>query len=226
MIGTDFSSKRDQNRCSPTPPVGLHWDTSRAQKHGRIQFNNSTVIAAAAPYRIFASPRASDKTVHSEAAQAACNLKHADYSKHHTYPSDVFFPLAVERSGHLHPTFISFIDTFLARCSDTRLQPSVKLDVLYSVGHSITYMTAAFLKVAAFSLTPTSLKSLFPPPPFIPPLRWAPATLFHAPRHRTFGTVSHSTGHSRRRASSKAFVARSPQLTGRVTCDAAVSGPP
>jgi hypothetical protein len=52
MIGTDFSSKRDQNRCSPTPPVGLHWDTSRAQKHDRIQFNNSTVIAAAAPYRI------------------------------------------------------------------------------------------------------------------------------------------------------------------------------
>jgi hypothetical protein len=175
---------------------------------------------------VFASPRLSDKTVHSEAAQAACNLKHADYSKHHTYPSDVFFPLAVERSGHLHPTFISFVDTFLARCSDTRLQPSVKLDVLYSVGHSITYMTASFLKVAAFSLTPTSLKSLFPPPPFIPPLRWAPATLFHAPRHRTFGTVSHSTGHSRRRASSKAFVARSPRLTGRVTCDAVVSGPP
>jgi hypothetical protein len=44
---------------------------------------------------VFASPHTSDKTVHSEAAQAACNLKHADYSKHHTYPSDVFFPLAV-----------------------------------------------------------------------------------------------------------------------------------
>jgi hypothetical protein len=77
------------------------------------------------------------------------------------------------------------------------------------------------LKVAAFSLTPSSLKSLFPPPPFIPPLRWAPATLFHAPRHCTFGTFSHSTGHSRRRASSKAFVARSPAHR-RVTCDVAV----
>jgi hypothetical protein len=142
------------------------------------------------------------------------------------YPDDVFFPLAVERSGHLHPTLISFVDTFLARCSDTQLQPSAKLDVLYSVGHSITYMTASFLKVAAFSLTPTSLKSLFPPPPFIPPLRWAHGTLFHAPRHRTFGTASHSTGHSRRRASSKAFVVRSPQLTGRVTCDVAVDGLP
>ncbi len=45
----------------------------------------------------------------------------------------------------------------------------------------LTYMTASFLKVASFSLTPSSLKSLFPPPPFIPPLRWAPGLLFHAP---------------------------------------------
>jgi hypothetical protein len=78
------------------------------------------------------------------------------------------------------------------------------MDVLYSIAHSITYMTASFLKVAAFSLTPTSLNSLFPPPPFIPPLRWAPGILFHAPRHRSFGTASHSSGHLRRRASSKA----------------------
>ena len=125
-----------------------------------------------------------------------------------------------------HPTFISFIDTFLARCSDAPLQPSVKMDILYSIAHSITYMTASFLRAASFSLTPISLKSLFPPPPFIPPLRWAPGTLLHAPRHRTFGTTSLSTGNLRRRASSKAFVARSPQLTGRVTGDDAVELPP
>ena len=170
----------------------------------------------------FSSPRASDKTTHSQAAQIACNEKHSDYSKHHTYPQDVFFPLAAERSGYIHPTFISFVDTFLSRCSDTPLPPSVKMDILYSIAHSITYMTAAFLKVASFSLTPSSLKSLFPPPPFIPPLRWAPGTLFHSPRHRPLGISSHSTVHSRRRASSKAFVARSPHLTSRVTGDDAV----
>lgn len=85
------------------------------------------------------------------------------------------------------------------------LQPRVKLDVLYSVAHSVTYMTASFLKVASFSLSPSSLKSLFPPPPFIPPMRWAPGLLFHAPRHRSFGSASLSNGCSRRRASSKAF---------------------
>ena len=174
---------------------------------------------------VFASPRATDKTVHSQAAQVACNSKHAEYFKHHTYPDDVFFPLAAERSGYIHPTFISFIDTFLSQCSHSRMQSKDKMDVLYSVAHSITYMTASFLKVAAFSLTPTSLKSLFPPPPFIPPLRWAPGTLFHAPRHRSFGTASHSSGHLRRRASSKAVVVRSPQLTGRVTGVAAVGDP-
>ena len=125
--------------------------------------------------------------------------------------------LAAERSGYIHPTFISFIDTFLSQCSHSRTQPKDKMDVLYSIAHSITYMTASFLKVAAFSLTPTSLNSLFPPPPFIPPLRWAPGTLFHAPRHRSFGTAPHSSGHLRRRASSKAVVVPPPQLTGRVT---------
>jgi hypothetical protein len=138
------------------------------------------------------------------------NAKHADYAKHHIYPDDVFFPLAAERSGYIHPTFVSFIDTFLSHCSDSQFKPSVKMDILYAVSHSITYMTASFLKVAAFSLTPSSLKSLFPPPPFIPPLRWAPVTLFHAPRHRTFGTFSHPTGHLRCRASSKAFDVHSP----------------
>ena len=164
---------------------------------------------------VFASPRASDKTTHSQAAQVACNSKHADYSKHHTYPDDVFFPLAAERSGYIHPTFVTFIDTFLSRCSDSPLRPTVKLDVLYSISHSVTYMTASFLKVASFALTPSSLKSLFPPPPFIPPLRWAPGLLSHAPRHRSFGSASLSTGHSRRRAS-KPLAVHSNRHTSRV----------
>ncbi len=154
---------------------------------------------------VFASPRASDKTTHSQAAKVACNTKHADYSKHNTYPDDVFFPLAAERSGYIHPTFQAFIGTFLSRCSDTPLPPSAQLDVLYSISHSITYMTASFLRAASFSLTPSSLKSLFPPPPFIPPLRWAPGILFHAPRHRSFGTAPYSSGRSRRRASKPLF---------------------
>jgi hypothetical protein len=60
----------------------------------------------------------------------------------------------------IHPTFIAFIDTFFVRSSQTPFHASAKLEVLYSVAHSITYMTASFLKVAAFQLTPSSLKSL------------------------------------------------------------------
>ena len=49
-------------------------------------------------------------------------------------------------------------------------------------------------------------------------------TLFHSPRHRAFGSAPHFSGPLRRRASSKAaLVARSPQLTGRVTGDVAVT---
>ena len=84
-------------------------------------------------------------------------------------------------------------------------------------------MTASLLHAASFSLTPSSVSSLYPPPPFIPPLRWAPGLLVHAPRHRSFGAASHSNGHSRRRAS-KAFFANSPQhtVTGRDTGENAV----
>jgi hypothetical protein len=150
---------------------------------------------------VFSSPRLTDSTTHTQAAQIACNSKNADYSRYHSYPENVFFPLAAERSGYLHPTFINFIDIFLARATRSPLPPSHKLNVLYSIAHAITYMSASFLRVAGFSLTPSSLKSLFPPPPFIPPLRWAPGIIFHEPRHRSFGTSSHSLGHQRRRAS-------------------------
>jgi hypothetical protein len=161
---------------------------------------------------VFSSPRLSDKTTHSQAAQVACNVKHADYSKHHLYPDDVFFPLAAERSGYLHPTFIDFIDVFFARSSSDRPSPSARLDVMYATAHAIAYMTASFLHVASFSLTRSSMTSLYPPPPFIPPLRWAPGLLLHASRQRSFGAAPHSNGHLRRRAS-KAFFASSQQHT-------------
>jgi hypothetical protein len=88
----------------------------------------------------FSSPRSSDKTTHSHAAQVVCNTKHSDYSKHHHYPDDVFFPLAAERSGYLHPTFISFIDTFFAQASSAHPSPSDRLNVLYAIAHADTYI--------------------------------------------------------------------------------------
>jgi hypothetical protein len=78
-------------------------------------------------------------------------------------------------------------------------------------------MSASFLRVAGFSLTPSSLKSLFPPPPFIPPLRWAPGIIFHEPRHRSFGTSSHSLGHQRRRASKHPGTSHPPRSTSHLS---------
>ena len=105
------------------------------------------------------------------------------------------------------------------------MQLKAEMVVLYSIAHPVTYMTASFLKVASYSLTPSSLSSLFPPPPFIPPLGWAPGTLFHAPRHRTFGTASHSTGNLRRRARVKPLLRAHPSspVVSLVTGDVAVS---
>jgi hypothetical protein len=79
----------------------------------------------------FSSPRSSDKTTHSHAAQVVCNTKHSDYSKHHQYPDDVFFPVAAEISGYLHPTFI-MIDTFFAKASSAHPSPSDRLNVVYA----------------------------------------------------------------------------------------------
>jgi hypothetical protein len=164
------------------------------------------VIFSDAPTRplftdfVFSSPRLSDKTVHSQAAQAAFSKKRADYSKYHTYPDNTFFPLAAERSGYLHPTFTDFIDTFLCFASFTPVAPSVKLQIMYSIAFAITRMSASLLKAASFCLIPASVSSLCPPPPLIPPLRWAPGLILHEPRHRSFGVSHHSNIHLRRRA--------------------------
>ena len=79
-------------------------------------------------------------------------------------------------------------------------KPSHKLQLLYSISHSITYMTAAFLRSASFQFVPSSVKSLMPPPPFITPVRWAPKLNLHR-RYKAaaFGAPPHSNGVQRRR---------------------------
>jgi hypothetical protein len=150
---------------------------------------------------VFSSPSARDKTRHSQAAQVAHNTKLADYSKHHDFPTNVFFPLAAERSGYLHPSFVNFIQLFIARAANAPPRAAHKLQLLYSIAHAITYMTAAFLRSASFQLTPSSVKSLMPPPPFAMPVRWAPKLRFHnRPNDSFIGLSSSPNGGQRRRA--------------------------
>jgi hypothetical protein len=164
------------------------------------------IIYADAPLRpmfadfVFASPRLSDNTVHTQAAQAAFNKKRADYAKHHIYPDNTFFPLAAERSGYLHPTFTEFISTFLAMASTSRPTSADTLLLMYSISFAITRMSASLLRAASFHLSPSAVRSLCPPPPLIPPSRWAPGLLLHQPRHRSIGSLTHSGGHQHRRA--------------------------
>ena len=120
--------------------------------------------------------------------------------KHHEYPSNVFFPLAAERSGYLHPVFHDFIDVIIARATNAPPLPAHKLQLLYSVAHSITYMTAALLRSASFQFTPIHVKSLMPPPPLAVPVRWAPKLIYHNRRITTFGAISPSNGSRRRHA--------------------------
>lgn len=150
---------------------------------------------------VFSSPSPRDNTRHSEAAQRAHNAKITDYSNHHDYPSNVFFPLAAERSGYLHPVFHDFITVITTRATNASPRPSHKLHLLYSVAHSITDMTAALLRSASFQFTPIHVKSLMPPPPLSVPVRWAPVTLLHN-RHttRSSGALSFSNGSQRRHA--------------------------
>jgi hypothetical protein len=164
------------------------------------------IIYADAPLRpmfadfVFASPRLSDNTAHTQAAQVAFNKKRAEYAKHHIYPDNTFFPLAAERSGYLHPAFHEFIATFLALASTSRPSPADTLLLMYSIAFAITRMSASLLRAASFHLTPSAIHSLCPPPPLIPPARWAPGLLLHHPRHRSIGALPHSSGHQHRRA--------------------------
>ena len=149
---------------------------------------------------VFASPNIREGTRHSHAAQVAHTAKLADYSKNHVYPVNVFFPLAAERSGYIHPTFVDFVDLIVARISNSPPLASHKLQLLYSISHAITYMTAAFLRSASFQFVPSSVKSLMPPPPFITPVRWAPKLNLHR-RYKAaaLGAPPHSNGVQRHR---------------------------
>jgi hypothetical protein len=182
------------------------------------------VIYADAPLRpmfadfVFASPRLSDNTTHTQAAQIAFNKKRADYSKHHIYPDNTFFPLAAERSGYLHPTFTDFIATFLSLASSSRPTPAHTLQIMYSVAFAITRMSASLLRAASFNLSPSTIRSLCPPPPLIPPVRWAPGLLLHDPRRLPYGTHPHSSGHQRGQvAVSPTYQSALPHVTSRCT---------
>jgi len=150
---------------------------------------------------VFSSPSARDKTSHSQAAQIAHNTKLADYSKHHEYPTNVFFPLAAERSGYIHTSFSDFIELIICRATNAPPRAAHKLQLLYSISHSITYMTAALLRSASFRLVPSSVKSLMPPPPFVVPVRWAPKLRLHTRlNNSSFGASSSPNGAQRRHA--------------------------
>jgi hypothetical protein len=159
---------------------------------------------------VFASPRLTDHTVHTQAAQVVFNnKKRAEYAKHHISGYILvtrFFPLAAERSGHLHPAFNAFIATFLAMASASRPTPADTLLLMYSIAFAITRMSASLLRAASFHLTPSAVRSLCPPPPLIPPTRWVPGLLLlHQLRHRAIGTFTHSSGHQHRRAAANSL---------------------
>ena len=84
-------------------------------------------------------------------------------------------------SRYLHPSFVNFIELFIARAANAPPRAAHKLQLLYSIAHAITYMTAAFLRSASFQLTPSSVKSLMPPPPL--------PCLCDGPRSFVFTTV-------------------------------------
>jgi len=147
---------------------------------------------------VFSSPR--DNVHHSHAAQVAYNLKMTDYFAQHDILPNVFFPLAAERSGYLHPVFVDFIDVIVCRSTNSPPKPSHKLQLLYSISHSITYMTAGFLHAASFQFTPAAVKSLMPPPPLMAPVRWAPKLVLHKDRHHALGFSSTSNSTRRSRA--------------------------
>ena len=122
---------------------------------------------------VASSPSLRNKCKHGEAAQIAHIAKLQHYSKHHVYPDRVFYPLAFERSGYLHPVFSEFIDLYASSCSPNPL-PHVKLQLIFSVAFAITFTTASLLKAASRLLLPYSTQTLIAPHAIPMPVRWAP----------------------------------------------------
>jgi hypothetical protein len=122
---------------------------------------------------VASSPSLRNKCKHGEAAQIAYNGKLQHYSKYHVYPERVFYPLAFERSGYLHPIFIEFIDLYSSSCSPNP-SPHIKLQLIFSVAFAITFSTASLLKSASRLLLPYSTQTLTAPHALPLPVRWAP----------------------------------------------------
>jgi hypothetical protein len=163
-----------------------------------IAFNNDPLHPYFCDF-VASSPSATNHFRHGEAAQASFTEKLRHYSKHHDYPSRVFYPLAFERSGYLHPTFDDFIDLF-SRCASSTPQPHTALQLKFAVAFAITFTTAALLRSASHRLLPRSLMPLVAPKPLTVPLCWAPfaASTFSqssARRHRStsFGSPSRAS---------------------------------
>jgi hypothetical protein len=122
---------------------------------------------------VASSPSIANKLKHGEAAQAEFVDKLRYYFKHHEYPSRVFYPLAFERSGYLHPAFDDFID-LLSRCSSSKPQSHMALQLRFAVAFAITFTAAALLRAASLRLLLRSLLPFVPPKPLTVPVCWAP----------------------------------------------------
>jgi ribonuclease HI len=162
-----------------------------------IAFNNDPLHPYFGDF-VASSPSITNRLRHGEAAQIKFTEKLQLYSKHHDYPSRVFYPLAFERSGYLHPTFDDFIDLF-SRCSSSTPQPHTALQLKFAVAFAITFTTAALLRSASQRLLPRSLMPFVAPRPLTVPLCWAPfiASTFSQSslrrrRFTAFNSVSHS----------------------------------
>jgi len=122
---------------------------------------------------VASSPSLRNNCKHGEAAQIAHVLKLQHYSRHHVYPSRVFYPLAFERSGYLHPSFTEFIELYATSCSPNPA-PHIKLQLMFSVAFAITFATASLLKAASRLFLPFSTQALIAPHALPMPVRWAP----------------------------------------------------
>ena len=142
------------------------------------------------------SPSVENNLSHGHAAQAAHNQKLQHYHKHHEFPAHVFYPLAFERSGYLHPVFVDFIDLFAMSAIPTPSPRSLKLQLFFSIAFAITFTTASLLKAASHLLTPRAALALLPPRRMPMPTRWAPQLPLPCIRPRLATRPISQTGHT------------------------------
>ena len=179
---------------------------------------------------VASSPSLSNKLKHTQAAQVAFTEKLQHYSKHHTYPHRVCYPLAFERSGYLHPAFDEFIDLYSRCSSSTQPQPQTALQLRFAVAFAITFTTATLLRAAAPRMLPSNLLSFIPPKPIPVPTCWAPALLapvfppltsFSSARPNDNRSSCDLTANTSLRASARRIL---PALTALAGCASAPEG--